>query len=146
VSGIVGGGGLGQGAGITQNVVMGTGLLNIFLDIAALSPGNNADAGTFELSLDGNVVASDALGGIGYNQTIRSTLSYSGSVDAGSHAIAIDIRRGYGCEYPDSPFEFLSNITLSGTAVPEPGTYGVLTALSGLLYGIKLMRRNPVKD
>jgi hypothetical protein len=136
---------LGQGAGITQNVVLGAGQLNIFLNIAALSPGNNADAGTFELLLDGDVVASDALGGIGFNQTIRSTLSYSGSVGAGSHAIAIDIRRGYGCEYPDSPFEFLSNITLGGTAVPEPGTYGVLTALGGLLYGIKLTRRNPVK-
>jgi hypothetical protein len=74
-----------------------------------------------------------------------ATLSYSGSVVGRSHAIAIDIRRGYGCEYPDTPFEFLSNITWGGTAVPEPGAYGALTALGGLLYGIKLARRSPVK-
>ncbi|HLX72336.1 MAG TPA: hypothetical protein VKV04_22180 [Verrucomicrobiae bacterium] len=131
VSGGIGGGGLGQGAGIYQNVSLGAGTLNIFLDIAALSPANQADAGTFQLLVDGNVVASDAMGAIGFNQTLRSTLSYSGNITAGTHQIAVDIRRGYGTEYPDTPYEFLDNITLTGTAVPEPNA-ALLFAMAGV--------------
>ena len=126
VSGVVGGGGLGQGAGIYQYVPLNAGQLNISLDIAATSPGNNADAGTFELLLDGVVVASNPLGGIGFNQTIRSTLGYSGVITAGPHQIAIDMRRGYGTEGGDTPYEYLDNIVLSGTAVPEPCTISLL--------------------
>lgn len=122
VSGVIGGGGLGQGAGIYQYVPLNAGQMNISLDIAAVSPSNNGDAGTFELLVDGNVVASNPLGGIGYNQTIRSTLSYSGVITAGTHQIAIDIRRGGGTEYPDTPFEYLDNVTLNVTPVPEPAT------------------------
>lgn len=133
VSGVIGGGGLGQGAGIYQYVPLNVGQLNISVDIAATSSGNNADAGTFELLLDGNVVASDPLGGIGFNQTIRSTLDYSGTVSAGTHQIAIDIRRGYGTEYPNTPFEYLDNVNLSGTAVPEPST-ACLLAMGGFFF------------
>jgi len=132
VSGVVGGGGLGEGAGIYQYVPLVSGQLNIALDIAATSPGNNADAGTFELLLDGNVVASNPLGVIGYNQTIRSTLSYSGMTTAGTHQIAIDMRRGYGTEGSDTPYEYLDNIGLSVTPVPEPNAM-LLFALGTLL-------------
>jgi hypothetical protein len=83
-SGIIGGGGLGQGAGIEQTVSLGAGQLTIGLDIAATSPGNNADAGTFQLLLDGTVVASYAFGAIGVSQIDRSTLSYSGEVADGN--------------------------------------------------------------
>lgn len=120
VSGGVGGGGLGQGAGISQNVLLLAGQLNVFLNIAATSDGNNADGGTFELFLDGNDVANHAFGGIGVNQILRSTLSYSGTVTAGTHNIAIEMFRGYGTEYPNTPFQYLDNITLSGSAAPEP--------------------------
>src|SRR5215469_8177816 len=46
------------GAGIFQNVTLGAGQLSISLEIAASSPGVNGDGGTFELVLDGSVVAS----------------------------------------------------------------------------------------
>jgi len=138
VSGVIGGGGLGQGAGIYQYVPLNAGQLNISLEIAALSPSNNGDAGTFELLLDGNVVASNPLGGIDYNQTIRSTLSYSGVISAGTHQIAIDIRRGGGTEYPDTPFEYLDNIVLSGTAVPEPAAaLFMAVGLATVAFGIQ---------
>lgn len=128
VSGTIGGGGLGQGAGIYQYVPLGAGTLTISLDIAATSDNNNADAGTFQLLLDGNVVASDAMGPIGVNQTFHSMLDYSGSIAAGTHQIAVDIRRGYGIG--GTP-EYLDNITLGGTAVPEPNA-AILFALAGV--------------
>ncbi len=137
VSGVIGGGGSGQGAGIYQNVLLRSGQLNIFLDIAATSGGNNADAGTFELLLDGNVVASDPMGGIGFNQTIRSTLDYSGNITAGTHQIAVDIRRGYGTG--STPVEYLDNITLGGTAVPEPNAALLFTLGGG--FSIAAIRK-----
>ena len=105
-AGIVGGGGLGQGAGIYQYVPLDAGQLNISVNIAATSPGNNADAGTFELLLDGNLVARDAFGSLDVWQILRSTLSYSGTVAAGTHQIAIDMRRGYGRGMATLPISF----------------------------------------
>ena len=144
VSGGIGGGGLGQGAGIYQNVSLTAGLLNLSLDIAATSPGNNADAGTFQLLLDGNVVASQPMGPISFNQTIRSTLDYSGNVTAGTHQIAIDIRRGYGTESPDTPFEYLDNVTLGGTAAPEPSA-ALLFAIGGVFSITAIRKKLPTR-
>lgn len=138
VSGIIGGGGLGQGAGIYQYVPLDAGQLNISVDIAATSPGNNADAGTFELLLDGNLVASHAFGGISFSQTLRSTLSYSGVIATGTHQIAIDMRRGYGVGVFVTPYQHLDNIVLSGTAVPEPtATLFMSFGLAALAVGIR---------
>jgi hypothetical protein len=135
-SGGIGGGGLGQGAGILQDLILGAGQLTIFLNIAAQSPGNNADGGTFELLLDGNVVASHAFGAIGFSQIDRSTLNYSGTVTAGTHEIAIDMRRGYGTGQDNTPFQYLDNIQLGGTAVPEPSAITLLSlALATLMVG-----------
>jgi hypothetical protein len=137
-AGVVGGGGLGQGAGIYQYVPLDAGQLNISVDIAATSPGNNADAGTFELLLDGNLVASDALNGISVSQTLRSTLSYSGTVAAGTHQIAIDMRRGYGMGYGNTPYQFLDNVVLTGMAVPEPAkTLFLSLGLAAFALGIR---------
>ncbi len=137
-AGIVGGGGLGQGAGIYQYVSLDAGQLNISVDVAATSPGNNADAGTFELLLDGNLVANDAFGGISVSQILRSTLSYSGTVAAGTHQIAIDMRRGYGIGSGNTPYQFLDNVVLTGTAVPEPGaTLFMPLGLAMLAVGIR---------
>jgi hypothetical protein len=145
-SGGIGGGGLGQGAGIFQNVALGAGELKISLNIAATSEGNNADAGTFELLLNGDVVDSDAFGGISVGQIPRSTLSYSGTVTAGTYQIGIDMFRGYGTEYPSTPFQYLSDVQLSLTPVPEPSAMVIcgagILALAGFRYG----RRLPVKS
>ena len=110
------------GTGISQNVILGAGQLNIALDIAATTPGDNADAGIFQLLLDGNVVASDDLGFISDTQTLRSTLSYSEAIAAGTHEIAIEMLRGYKPLSEVTPYQYLSNISLSVTPVPEPST------------------------
>ncbi len=139
-AGVVGGGGLGQGAGIYQYVSLDAGQLDISVDIAATSPGDNADAGTFELLLDGSPVARDALGGISVSQILRSTLSYSGTVAAGTHQIAIDMRRGYGMGYGNTPCQFLDNIVLTGTAVPEPAATLFLSLIPAVL-AVGIQRR-----
>jgi hypothetical protein len=140
-SGIIGGGGLGQGAGIYQNVALGAGTLNLSLNIAALSLSDNGDAGTFELLLNGNVVDSDAMGGISANQVYRSTLDYSTGITAGTYEVGIDIRRGGGSAHGDTPFEYLSNVQLSVTPVPEPSIAaiggGALLALFFYRRGVR---------
>jgi hypothetical protein len=127
-SGTIGGGGLGEGAGILQYITLGAGQLNIHLDIAAYNPVPAADAGTFELLWDGNVVSTYAFGGSGFSQTRRSQLSYTSMVTAGVHEIAIDMRVGYGgAGYGYTPYQYLDNIVLEGTAVPEPSVAMVLS-------------------
>ena len=116
-----------------------TGQLTISLDIAAQdtyaqgNPQDNADAGAFELLLDGSVAANNALGGIFRLQTIRSTLTYSGPVEAGTHEIATDMRRGWGTDgtVSPTPYQYLDNIELLVTPVPEPSS--TLVAALGLI-------------
>ena len=124
------------GGGIFQNVTLGPGQLNISLDIAASSPGVNGDGGTFELLLDGSVVASHSFASMAPNQPQWSTLSYSGSVTAGVHDIEVELLRGSFLQIGETPYQYLDNIQLSGTAVvPEPSTVSLL-----LLSGIAVMR------
>jgi len=129
-----------DGAGIYQNVSLVSGQLNISLDIAAsdtnpsVGATGNVDAGTFELILDGNVVASDDFGYISVSQTLLSTLSYSGAVTTGTHEIMIEMLRNAETVADDTPYQYLANVSLSVTPVPEPGMLGLL-ALSGILLG-----------
>ena len=134
-SGPIGGGGLGEGAGIQQAVVTGAGTLTISANIA--TEGGNADTGTFELLLNGKVVSTYAFGGASGS----SSLSYSGSVAAGSNVIAIDARRGYGIGFENTPFQYIDNVVLGGNAVPEPSTLALLVAGAVGLLGIGLRRR-----
>jgi hypothetical protein len=115
-------GSLGSGGGISQSVNLNAGQLNITINIAAYNPGSrkNCDTGTFILILDGQQVATSIFGSIDGYQTNRSTLSYSKTVAAGPHVIAVDMRRNYymGTGSSASPFQYLDDIVLSGSAVP----------------------------
>lgn len=141
VSGIIGGGGLGQGVGIYQNVTLGAGLLSLSVNMASMSPGNNADGGTFELLINSTAVNTVAIGYIGVNQTIRSTLDYSGDIAAGTYQIGVEMRRGGGTEWPITPFQYLSDFELSVTPVPEPSC----TALCGVALLLLLFVRRGVR-
>jgi len=141
------GGGPAQGSGILQFVTLGSGQLTINLNVASyVSDDINEDGGTFELLLDSTVVSSFVCGPIGIMglrgplpQTIRSTLNYSGTVQSGTHEIAIEIIR-VGAFLPDvTPFEYLSNISLSGTAVPEPSSLSLFCI--GLVIPFFFIRR-----
>ncbi|MGA3007565.1 MAG: hypothetical protein ABSE59_06705 [Opitutaceae bacterium] len=118
------GGGIAQGGGIFQNVTLGSGILNISLNAATQAVSDiNADDGTFELILDGNVVDTWASGPNldNANQIFRSTLSYSGEINAGVHEVEIEMVRGYGTESGDTPYQYIDNVTLE--VIPEPSAY-----------------------
>jgi hypothetical protein len=123
--------GANYGGGIFQNVTLGAGQLNVSLNIASGSPGVNGDGGTFDLLLDGTVVASHAFSSMAPSQPQWSTLSYSGSVTSGAHQIEIEVLRGSYLQVGETPYQYLDNIQLSGSAVPEPTTAWLL-----LLAGI----------
>jgi len=115
-------GSLGHGGGISQFAHLKAGQLNISVDIAAYNPipNLNADAGNFVLIVDGTNVLTNGFGSIGGYQTNRSTLNYGKTVAAGAHEIAIDMWRNYtmGTGNGASPFQYLDNIVLTGSAVP----------------------------
>jgi hypothetical protein len=131
------------GAGIYQDVTLGAGQINISLDIAATTPVNagNYDAGTFELLLNGTVVASDSLGEIAANQTIRSSLDYEGSISAGTDQIEIEMLRTYVSVDSYTPLQYLSDIQLSVTPAPEPSS--VVICGAALLTLFLFRRRVP---
>jgi hypothetical protein len=124
-----------QGGGIFQYVTLGTGQLTINVNIAAQNIGAvNIDGGTFKLLLDGTLVDSYAFGEIGIAgpfgslpETNYSTLSYSGAVEAGTHQIAIEMLRDWLNREADTPYQYLDNVVLGGTAVPEPSGIVLLT-------------------
>jgi hypothetical protein len=137
-----------QGGGILQYVTLGSGQLTINLGIAALNVGVvNADGGTFELLLDGTVVDSYAFGEIGIAgpfgslpQTNYSTLSYSGTVEAGTHEIAIEMDRDWLNRAGDTPYQYLDNVVLEGSAIPEPSAI-VLATIGLAAVAVRTRRR-----
>jgi hypothetical protein len=127
------------GAGIYQDVILGAGRVNISLDIAAATPvpAGNYDAGTFELLLNGNVVASDSLGSIAASQTIRSSLNYEGSISAGTDQIEIEMLRPYVSVDSYTPLQYLSDIQLSVTPAPEPSSVIICGAALLTLFWLR---------
>ena len=79
--------GASEGGGISQFVNTGTGTGTFNMNIAADNAfaADNADGGTFSVLLDGVTETSFAVGQIGADSTVRSTLSFSAPVTAGSH-------------------------------------------------------------
>ncbi len=120
-------GSLGYGGGISQSVNLAAGQLTVFLNIAAYNSlsSKNLDGATFELVLDGKPVVTNIFGNINGYQTNFSAINYSTTVSAGAHLIAIDMRRAYASNSDPqaggvSPYQYLSNITLTGSSVPPP--------------------------
>src|SRR5262249_42745926 len=125
------------GGGVLQNVVLDAGNLAISVDIASSARSPNNDGGTFRLLLDGAIVGSHAFGPIGsFGSTVteRATLNYAGLVSASPHEIAIDIQRAANASL-GTPHEYLDNIALSVTPVPEPSVFGLIACLSTFLMG-----------
>jgi len=141
ISGQIGGGTNPGGGGIFQNVTLGSGILNISLNAATQAGGGiNADDGTFELILDGDVVDTWASGPNpgNVNQIFRSTLSYSGEINAGVHEVEIEMVRGYGTESGDTPYQYIDNVALE--VIPEPSAYAAGIGVI-VLVGTALARR-----
>lgn len=135
--GIIGGGPL-EGIVIYQYVPLDSGELTVSFDLASYSPSNNG-GGTFQLLLDGNDVADYAIGDIGFHQTIRSSLSYTGPITGGTHEIGVAVLRAWGYA-PDTPIQYLSDFQVS--VVPEPSTLSLVASAYCLLLVCRFCRRN----
>lgn len=134
-AGPVGGGTPRVGGGIFQSFVSGAGILNLMVDVAASSSGNNADGGLFELLLNGLVVSTFDTSSIDAATTERGALTASQSVTAGVQEIRIRMSRGYGTG-SSSPLQYVDDAVARLVAVPEPASLALLTlAIAGTLGG-----------
>lgn len=129
------GDGFGYGGGISQNVTLGAGQLNLQVEIAAYQPYSvpNRDAGNFELILDGNLLATNSLGLIQNYQTIRSNLNYAGPVTAGVHEVTIAMRRPWGTGPAITPYQYVANVTLTVSALPEAAPLSIARCGSAVI-------------
>jgi hypothetical protein len=116
-----------QGFGMSQFVTLSEEEINISVNIAAEVCSANADAGTFDLILDGRLVDTYSFGQV-YGGTVSSTLDYSGSVSAGTHEIEIEALRSYAAD-DCTPLQYISSVSLS--QVPEPSALA-FAGLAGL--------------
>jgi hypothetical protein len=131
-----------QGGGLMQGFTApAAGMYNFFANIASLDDPDgeiNGNAGTFSILIDGTTLSSDSLGAFATaNQIIRATLSGSVGLTAGAHTFEILITRPFTSVGNQTPQEFVDNISISSSAAPEPGTFG-LAALA--LLGFALYR------
>ena len=134
------GGPIPGGGGITQNVTLAGGILNLAVDVAAFSLSNNASGGIFSLLLDGTTLNTFNTGSMTVNTTSRNRLTASTSVSAGLHSIGIQIMRTGGSGTGNTPYQYVDNFAISGTAtnsatVPEP-----FTAIGSLIGGTVAFR------
>ncbi len=110
-----------QGGGIFQDFTCSAGEYVVSLDVASQNINSfiNAQAGTFSLFVDGNLLASTNYGQISPGQIPLGVLSATTDLGPGTHQIMVEITRswltgGFG----ETPLEYLDNIAVA--PVPEP--------------------------
>jgi hypothetical protein len=140
------GSGFGGGGGVSQTIQLLEGNLNIAVDIAAVGgSANNGEGGIFELYFDGNIVDTFSFGGINTAITEYGTLSaVLPTIAAGQHDIAIQMRRPFEVG-STTPTQYIDNVVLTGSAVPEPT--GLLLAAQAILLvaaGRKMVRKRGI--
>ena len=123
-AGIIGPGAPPAGIVLYQLVLLGSGELTISFDFASYSLSNNGDGGSFHLLIDNNEVSIYSIGFIGYGQTFRSSLSYTGLITGGTHQIGVAVLREGGIGVGSTPVQFLSDFQVA--VVPEPQAYALL--------------------
>jgi hypothetical protein len=136
------------GGGIYQTINTAAGTLDVNLDIAVWVPlFSNGDVGTFSVLVDGTVVDSHAFGGVdtGFPDStsgaiLRSALSGSIALAAGSHDLRISIERPYGNSI-DTPLQYVDNISANLTPAPVPTPAAGWMMGSALLALVAIRRR-----
>src|SRR5262249_40358220 len=135
-----------QGGGISQTFLAPTaGLYSFAAAIAAQDDADgeiNTNAGTFSLLVDGIPVAVTGLGAFSSPfQILRGSVGGSVVLTSGAHTLALLITRPFSALGPQTPDQYLDNISVDGppvAAVPEPGSLVLLSA--GLVALIRRRR------
>jgi len=142
------------GGGLMQNVHTSTGTFMFTANIAAFFDGSlaggcfpprcsNGDGGTFSALLDWVTLATTSFGDITDQQTLRSVLSFTSDLHAGTHNLEILMTRvaanhggpSSGLTFGDTPFQFVTNISLQrcdGCPITPPVGVPVPIAGAGL--------------
>lgn len=120
------------GGGLFQNFFAPLqGNLTLGLDAASYNPylGPNGAGGEITVFLDQVAVASTNFGSIiGYETKYAHLTATIPLVAAGTHELRIQVTKG-GMVVWYTPYQYVDNITIEGTAIPEPAT------LSLILFG-----------
>lgn len=129
------------GGGLVQTFVSagGQGVFNASIAAQGGQQFTNLDGGTFSVWLNGIEKDSFAAGQIGPLAIIRSTLSFSDTLLAGSNTIELRVVRPYTANN-DTPFQYFTSVSLLGAAVPEPANWAMMILGFGLV-GATLRRR-----
>jgi hypothetical protein len=129
------------GGGISQNFTSEAGLFSVSADIASYTTSRqNFEGGLFSLLLDGTVLDWFDFGQIDADTTERASLSYSGSIAAGSHTLRIQAQRPASTG-DLTPLQYIDNVVLTlptRNAVPEPSALALVCVA---LLGLRLSRR-----
>ncbi|HEY5330981.1 MAG TPA: PEP-CTERM sorting domain-containing protein [Acidobacteriaceae bacterium] len=136
-----------EGGGLSQTIAApGSGLYTLMEDFASSDDvGDNSDAGTFSILIDGVTVATDSLGFISSDQILRGSFNKTVTLTAGSHTFKTEITRVFQAGIGSTSTEYVDNISLtpqfpvSPPSVPEPSSFVLLG--SGLLALAGTMRR-----
>jgi hypothetical protein len=135
-----------EGGGIFQNLSLSAGTYSVSGCIASENDpggGNNINAGTFQLLVDGVVKDSVDLGDFAtVYQVLRGHLSATFNLGAGSHEFRFLITRHFFSEDGATPQQYLDDLVLSRpNAVPEPATVTLLGIGAAGLLGFGRRRR-----
>lgn len=123
-----------QGGGLSQTIIAPvSGFYTLTEDFASQdNVGKNIDAGTFSVLIDGVTVASDDLGSFAMaGQLLRGSFNETFALTAGSHVFETEISREFLSTGPNTPDEYIDNISLTpstkGVALtPEPSSIALL--------------------
>ncbi len=102
------------GGGIYQNVYLNAGNVRVSAEVAVDSQVDHAEAGLFELLVDGTVVASYDFGDITADEPEHITLAGQTTVAPGEHEVRVRITRSSGSAFGSTPFGFVDNVSVYG--------------------------------
>jgi hypothetical protein len=123
-----------EGGGISQTVTSGGGTYTFFANVGAFTGDvGNAEGGVFEALVDNVVMATFAVGSIGTATSITSSLSFTESLTAGSHLVAILMTRPYQTDAL-TPTQVIDDVSFTdAVATPIPAALPLFASGLGAL-------------